>query len=526
MDTTLPLASLFYNSAHAFPDRVALVTENEEVTYRDLLGRVESLRRAIGQRNSERIGILAHRSPLAFSGVQAILAEGRSYVPLNPGFPAGRNAYIARKAQLSTIVVGEECAEALAAFLRECDSPLELIVLGASPQIRQIAKTSGNVSIVEIPEGPNGSSTPIAPPPRDGSAYVLFTSGSTGEPKGVRVGQDNVLSYVRSFLSLYPISGDDRISQTFDLTFDLSVHDQFVTWAAGATLVIYPESALRSPISWTRNQRVSVWFSVPSLAAFLESSRQVEENGLPALRLSLFCGEKLTWKTSRLWRTIAPNSRQANLYGPTEATIAITHFEIDPDLPEDRCHQGGIPIGTAFPGQFCDIRDELGNNCPSGTSGELWLGGDQVTPGYLAEPEKTAERFIAQGDKIWYRTGDLVHRDPDGVIQYEGRLDFQVKVMGYRIELGEIEHALLKASEAAYSLADVAPIRGELDEIYGILPASASSRKKEVKAKLNELLPSYMIPRKIFFVDDVPLNANGKMDRGAIRKRVLSGELR
>lgn len=526
MDTLLPLASLFYNAARAFPDRVALVTEDGDISYGDLLARVESLRRAIRPRTSERIGILAHRTPLAYGAVQAILAEGRSYVPLNPGFPAGRNAYIARKAELSAIVVGEECAEALEALLHERTAPLELIVLDAGEWIRRIADASENVTVVEVSATSPTLPAPLLPPPGDGSAYVLFTSGSTGEPKGVRVRQDNVQSYVRSFLELYPIRADDRVSQTFDLTFDLSVHDQFVTWAAGATLVVYPESALRSPISWTRNQRVTVWFSVPSLAAFLESSRQVEVDGLPELRLSLFCGEKLTWKTSRLWRTIAPNSRQANLYGPTEATIAITHFEIAPDLPEDRCHQGGIPIGSAFPGQFCEIRDELGNPCPDGASGELWLGGDQVTPGYLAEPTKTSERFVAQGDKIWYRTGDLVHRDPDGAIQYEGRLDFQVKVMGYRIELGEIEHALLKASEAAFSLADVAPVRGELDEIYGILPASAASRKKEIKAKLNELLPSYMVPRKIFFVDDVPLNANGKMDRGAIRKLVLAGELR
>ncbi|HNY32909.1 MAG TPA: AMP-binding protein, partial [Fibrobacteria bacterium] len=135
------------------------------------------------------------------------------------------------------------------------------------------------------------------------------------------------------------------------------------------------------------------------------------------------------------------------------------------------------------------------------------------------------ERFVPRDGQVWYRTGDLVHRDADGNIQYEGRVDFQVKVMGYRIELGEIEHALLKASGAAFSLADVAPVRGEMEEIFGILPAAVKDRKRPIKEALETLLPSYMVPRKIFFLDEVPLNSNGKMDRGAIKRMILEGRV-
>ncbi len=350
-------------------------------------------------------------------------------------------------------------------------------------------------------------------------AYVLFTSGSTGLPKGVEVRPGNVCSYVRSFLQLYPITPEDRLSQTFDLTFDLSVHDQFVTWAAGATLIAFPDAALQAPLAWTRDHHVTVWFSAPSLAAFLDSSRQVVPDALPELRLSLFCGEKLTWKTSRLWRTIAPRSRQVNLYGPTEATIAIMHFEISPDFPESSAFQGGIPIGAAYPSQKTEIRHEDGSLCRPGETGALWLGGDQVAAGYIGEPEKTAARFVPRGSEIWYHTGDLVFEDPEIGMQFVGREDFQVKIMGYRIELGEIEHVLLQASGAAFALADVA-VRDGAEELFAILPANCAARKKELREAARARLAPYMVPRRFLFTDDIPLNANGKMDRNALKRRM------
>jgi len=356
-------------------------------------------------------------------------------------------------------------------------------------------------------------------------AYVLFTSGSTGQPKGVMVRHENVASYVRSVLMLYPIFPEDRVTQTFDLTFDLSVHDQFVCWTVGATMVMYPDRALQSPLEWTAKNGVTVWFSVPSVAAFLESSRQVVPGALPEVRLSLFCGEKLTWKTTQLWRSIAPNSRIANLYGPTEATIAITHHEIDDAFSESDAFQGGIPIGKAFPGQRTKILKEDGTESPVGEVGALWLGGDQVTPGYLGDQAKTAERFVEQNGDIWYRTGDLVLQEPSGTIQYVGREDFQVKVMGYRIELGEIEHALMNVSGAAFAIADVAKVRGDIEEIFCLLPVHCKPDRKRIKAEIKAILPSYMMPRKFFFTDDIPLNANGKMDRGVIKGRAEDASL-
>ena len=518
------LSYVFFESARRHPSKEALVLDSGSLTYQELLDRVEALRSGMGSVQEEYVGILAHRSATAYSAVLAILAEGHAYVPMNPGFPPARNGYIVEKAALRTWIVGEECAPTLKGLLSQGAVPRRIVMLRESQAIRDIVAESGMPIeiVVSLPQ-PGSDPRPQAIIRPDSLAYALFTSGSTGVPKGVMVTHANVVSYIRSVLQLYPIFPEDRVSQTYDITFDPSVHDQFTTWAVGATLVSYPERALMSPLEWTAQQNVTVWFSVPSLAAFLESARQVVPGALDKIRLSMFCAEKLTWKTCQIWKTVAPNTRIANLYGPTEATITILHAEVPEGLPEEATFRGGIAIGKLFPGQKGEVRRDDGSICDVGEMGELWLAGDQVAPGYLGDPEKTAERFIERDGEIWYRTGDMVFVDRFGEIQYDGRVDFQVKVMGYRIELGEIEHALLKATDAAFAIADVAPIRGEMDELYGVLPKKFATLKKETKTFLKTKLPSYMVPRKIFYTDDIPLNANGKMDRGEIKRRVVEG---
>jgi non-ribosomal peptide synthetase component F len=351
---------------------------------------------------------------------------------------------------------------------------------------------------------------------------VLFTSGSTGVPKGVDVRASSVQSYLDNLQGLYQITQDDRLSQIFDLTFDPSVHDLFVCWSVGATLVPFSAADLASPVEHARARDVTVWFSVPSVIALLEQSRRAVVDALPALRLSFFCGEKLSLATVQAWRRIAPNTRIVNLYGPTEATIAITHFEVEGTFAEDRALYGFIPIGTAFAGQHAECRQADGVACVPGQVGSLWLGGDQVAVGYHAEPELTQTRFVENYGVRWYDSGDLALCDSHGSLQFVGRNDEQVKVMGHRIELGEIEHALSGVAGAAYVIAGVAALHDGLEELYAVLPASLASEKKRIRAALRKLLPAYMVPRYYFFETDVPRNFSGKIDRQALRERLLA----
>ena len=510
------LASLFFERARCAPHHTALAFADHTLTYGALAEQALALAAAVGE--ARICGLLAQRSDSAYAGVLGALAAGAAYVPLNPAFPPARNAYIAHKAGIHTLIVGPECADALAGLLAASDCRFQLLSLGDDATLAQLVAAHPERLTWQVARARALQPRPL---PADALAYVLFTSGSTGQPKGVCVRHRNVQGYVQRMLTLLPVTPDDRISQTFDLTFDLSVHDMFVTWAAGATLVVYPDAALTDPLPYTARQRVSVWFSVPSLAAMLESLRQAQPNALPELRLSLFCGEKLSWNTWRVWRSIAPRSRVFNLYGPTEATIAITQFEVPADLPEQAALHGVIPIGEPLPGQRVALRRPDGSVCAPGEAGALYLAGDQLSAGYLGEPQLTAERFAPRDGELWYRTGDVALRDAAGQLQFLGRDDAQVKIMGYRVELGEVEHALLQASGAAAALAGVLE-RDGVPELYAALPGELAPHKRAIREALRARLPGYMQPRRYVFLPSFPRNASGKLDRKAVQALVLS----
>lgn len=509
----MSLARYFHEAALAGPDRIALYWEGEDISYGKLLGIAQALRTQIPS-GKRRIGLLAHRSPVAYAGVQAILSSGATYVPLNPIFPAHRNAKMMRLAALDTLVVGQECADAFVALLPLVEGSLEVVTLGPIESVRKVVADRPATVLREATE--NGYRRWEPETPFDGIAYILFTSGSTGDPKGVCVTHDNLESYLNSFLEAFPLHQDDRLSQTFDLTFDPSVHDMFLAWKARAALVCIPTRLLLSPLQFAHDKGITVWFSVVSIPALLESNKLVRDGALPKVRLSMLCAEKLTWNMLQVWKRITPNAKQANIYGPTEVTISSITFPIPDGFREEECHHGGIPIGRPYPTQLAEIRREDGTLCDVREEGVLWLGGDQVTPGYL-DPVKTAERFVPKDGRIWYRTGDICFWDEEKRIQFVGREDFQVKITGYRIELGEIEAALLKASGAAFAVADVANLRGKMDEIVCVLPTDCIKRKKEIREAVKKSLAPYMVPRVWLFQDELPLNPNGKVDRKILK---------
>lgn len=513
------LISGFVRSADRFADRAALVVDGKTFTY-GLLG-IEAARvaNAIAILEPEPYplaAVFAYRSLSAYSGILGILAAGKGYVPLNPKFPIERSRRMLLLSGCRVLVVGKEAFPQVAALLNGVDRSLTVLLpdvadAGGLPALHPMH------SFVTSDELPAGNSLMAYQPAPQSTAYLLFTSGSTGQPKGVPVSQSNVCSYIRYTCDRYQVNHYDRFSQEFDQTFDLSVHDMFVCWEKGACLFCVPERSVMAPAKFIRDSALTMWFSVPSVVGSLSRLRLLQPACFPSLRFSLFCGEPLPASYAQAWQEAAPNSIVENLYGPTEATIAIANYRWHPTKSPNDCLNGIVPIGWTFEGQQEHILDQNRQPLGTGTIGELCLGGSQVTTGYWNNPEKTADQFIplnGRQEPLWYRTGDLAMRNEQGCLFYMGRTDHQVKIRGHRVELQEIDEVLRKACGTSQVVSVAWPVRnGSADGVVAFVSGLTALDHGSVLGHCSEVLPEYMVPRKIYMLDDIPLNVNGKVDR-------------
>ena len=359
----------------------------------------------------------------------------------------------------------------------------------------------------------------------DRVAYLLFTSGSTGVPKGVPITNGNVRAYLTWARGRYSVGPADRCSQTFDQTFDLSVHDLFVAWDGGACVYALSPVELLAPAGFINRHQLTVWFSVPSIPAQMRKRGTLKPGSLPTLRWSLFCGEPLPQASAEAWQSAAPNSVVENLYGPTELTIACTVHRWDPTTSPAMCVNGMVAIGLPFPGLEAVLLDESLKPVPAGQAGELCVAGAQTSPGYWRDPAKTAERFVNFEGRRYYRTGDRAQMLNCREFVCLGRADYQIKVLGFRVELGEIEAVLQKNSGVVQAVAMGWPVSEGTAQGIVAFVSGASLDGEALKANARESLPDYMAPSKVYVMENMPLNANGKVDRGALKMRLENGEL-
>jgi amino acid adenylation domain-containing protein len=355
----------------------------------------------------------------------------------------------------------------------------------------------------------------------DSIVYLLFTSGSTGIPKGVMVSHRNVTNFVSVMINRYEITEQDRFSQTFDMTFDLSAFDMFMAWERGACVCCPTKKTMLNPSRFIQDAHLTVWFSVPSVAGIMHRLRMLKPNLYPELRWSLFCGEALPKEVAEAWADAAPNSILENLYGPTELTIACTVYRWDRGKSRNECMFGLVPIGSPNAGMEALVVDETLTEVPLGAEGELLMTGPQLTLGYWQEPEKTNRAYVIPPGKqnLYYRTGDRVRRSiGDGQLVYCGRLDHQVKVLGHRIELGEVEEALRQETKVGSVAAVGWPVTPA--GVGGVVAfvADETVSPEDIRIKLQAKLPPYAVPREIRLLPELPLNVNGKIDRQALQR--------
>lgn len=518
-----PLWSGFVRSAQRFPQRPAVAAEGKVLSYEalyELSSRVAATIQSYPEFSSTPLtGVFAHRSTTAFAGVLGALLAGNGYVPLNRTFPEGRTQAMFERSESRSLVVDPKSLPQLNGLLESAREPV-LVIL---PDVSDVAALQA-----QWPKhrffGADGlrpsSSWREAPVQPDSLAYLLFTSGSTGTPKGVAVAQRNVLSFVDYMVDRYEVTENDRLSQMFDMTFDLSAFDMFVAWERGACVCCPSQKELIKPDSFIKNGNLTIWFSVPSTAVFMKQLGLLKPGRYPELRISLFCGEPLPVSSAQAWSEAAPNSIVENLYGPTELTIACTLYRWDSQRSAAESEIGIVPIGYPYPGMSYLVVGEDLNEVAPGEEGELLMSGPQMSLGYWRDANKTSEVFITPPGqtKIFYRTGDRVRRPRSGgPLIHLGRIDSQIKVLGHRVELGEIEAVVRKhfGSEAAVAVGWPFTSSG-----YGGVEVfiEGNAEGNHLADAVRSELPEYMVPRRFHFRDRLPRNSNGKLDRKAIAK--------
>ena len=513
----------FIGSCERFPERPA-VDVGQELTYQELAQRAKriaaTIQTGLTTREVPLTAVFAYRSATAYAGVLGTLMAGHGYVPLNRTFPVERTRLMLERSRCRSIVVdaGSEAqlegllAGVEASLLLLCPDRLDVSELGKKfPRHRILG--ANDLCRAEQSRAPNVASNSIA--------YLLFTSGSTGQPKGVMVSHANVLHYVDYVTKRYGFTSNDRMSQTFDLTFDLSAHDMFVAWHNGACICCPTQKQLIKPGAFVNDARLTVWFSVPSTAVFMRRLGGLKPSMYPQLRLSLFCGEALPAEIIRQWRLAAPNSVIENIYGPTELTIACTAYRWDDTNSPAECDQGLVPIGEPFDDMDALIVNEELHEVEPGAAGELLMTGPQLCLGYWHDEERTRRAFVAVPGKTgayYYRTGDRVRRRGEGrPLVYLGRLDSQIKVLGHRVELGEVESAVRDASRLDGVVALGWPMTASGADAIEVFLQTEKFDTKELLEALRTRLPLYMVPRNIRLLRQFPLNANGKYDRKALQ---------
>jgi amino acid adenylation domain-containing protein len=499
----------FFHHARLTPDRQALSFHDRTWTYGEVLARVEAIMALLEQgawTSERRVAILATQDVYTYAGILAVLASGRAYVPLHPHNPPERMWSCVQQAE--TRVLLQSGAESEMASWLGAEHP--------------------EIAVIDTTVDPRGTvlREPVPAQPAD-LAYILFTSGSTGLPKGVPIYHRNLSAFFEALLGQvgFDFGPEDRFLQMFDLTFDLSIMAAFTPLILGATAYIPPEKGVGyfNVQRLLEKERITVALMVPSVLSFLE--RYLDQIQLPHLRRSLFCGEALPASLAEKWLRCAPNARLFNVYGPTEATIFCTAYEL-PRTTNVQSHHGVVSIGRPMAGTRLLVLGENGALVDEGDTGELCLAGAQVTDKYWNNAERTGQAFVdlAIGSQVLrsYRTGDLAF-ERDGEFFFCGRSDHQVKIAGYRVELGEIEfHArnLPGVTNAAAVAERDAAGSYTLHLFLQVADATDAGAPARHRTELAKHLPVYMIPKKINLLSALPLNQNGKIDRPRLAQQV------
>lgn len=493
------LAEVLRHSARRHPRSLAVEAPDGSMTFAELdaaCDRVAAALAAAGVSPGDRVAVWFPKSVRALTAMQAALRLGAAYVPCDPLSPPARIRTILEDCGVRALVAPADWGQSALGEMDAAKRPELISPSDHDPTLHSAPPPALDVAPKQL-------------------AYILYTSGSTGRPKGVCISHRAALAFIRWAAEAIGATSEDRFSNHAPFHFDISVLDIYASWAVGAAVVLIPEGLAydaRRLTEFMVNQRISVWYSVPSALMLMMDRGGLLDAPLDALRVVLFAGEPFPITHLRILRQRLPRTRMWNLYGPTETNVC-TAYEVG-EIDEERL--APVPIGCGVCGDKVWAADDDGREVDEGVEGELWVWGPTVMSGYWGrEPH---------GDKP-YRTGDLVVRRSGGIYEYVGRRDHMVKVRGYRVELGEIE-SVLQNHAFVRSAAVVTSGTGLDTRLVAFVTCDKPGLTLlEVKRFCAERLPRYMIVDELRTIEALPLSRNGKVDRAALGALALERKL-
>ena len=490
-------------TAARFPDKTAYADENKEITFSELRAQARAIASELTQRGlfKKPVAIFLEKGVDVLVSFMGAAYSCNFYSPIDVDMPGSRVNKILEVLEPAVVITTGTLREVFSAY----DYKGEFLLL------EEVLVSDVQDDALEAARG-KGIDTDLL--------YVLFTSGSTGVPKGVTINHRAVIDYIDWVTETFAITEKDSFGNQAPFYFDNSILDIYSTLKTGATTYIIPKTLFAQPVpllEYLKEKKINTIFWVPSaliVVAKLKAFKNVDLSD--TLRRVLFCGEVMPNKQLNVWRKFLPDVQYANLYGPTEITDACTYYIVDREFSDEE----PLPIGFPMPNTDILVLNEKNEPVTGEEPGELCVRGTSLSMGYYKNPEKTREAFVQNPlnqavPELIYRTGDVVKYNERGEIIYLSRKDFQIKHMGHRIELGEIETAVSSLPEISLNCCLYDEKRQKI-----VLFIEEELEKAHINEKISHLVPEYMLPNKVIRVEKMPINANGKIDRVKLKEYI------